>query len=73
MGPCLCGDTHCASCGDPIAAELADEVSELQEWLFENIETMEELAVVRAAAEATSCAFKKAIAGFVPVDKNAQH
>lgn len=33
MGPCLCGDIACHSCGNPAAAPAADAADALQEQL----------------------------------------
>lgn len=33
IGPCLCGDPYCASCGDPSAAAFEDLVERLAEEL----------------------------------------
>lgn len=33
IGPCLCGDPYCGSCGDPAAAKYADAVDAFNEKL----------------------------------------
>lgn len=34
IGPCLCGDTYCPSCGDPVLAAIEAAA----EWLMEELE-----------------------------------
>ena len=38
IGPCLCGDPYCPSCGNPAQAEMADMVADFIEKLKEEID-----------------------------------
>lgn len=46
MGPCLCGDTYCPSCGNPYAAELEAASEWAGEALFKAKLTPDEYRIV---------------------------
>jgi hypothetical protein len=48
VGPCLCGDPYCPSCGDPAAAAFADAIDLLLEDIGEAIQTDRDLLQIRA-------------------------
>jgi DNA-directed RNA polymerase subunit N (RpoN/RPB10) len=41
MGPCMCGDTYCRSCGNPAAAAWEDFVLTVDEKFFEGLDLPE--------------------------------
>lgn len=49
MGPCLCGDPYCSSCGNPAAAAIEDAESKLMELLNGENLTPDEYEIVGAA------------------------
>jgi hypothetical protein len=67
-GPCLCGDPHCSSCGNPAAAEFADALENAADTIENECDSTEALAVFMAAGIAATRAFRAAIKGYTPND-----
>lgn len=49
MGPCLCGDPYCLSCGNPAAAEIEAAADDLLEKLAADGISADEYSIVRDA------------------------
>ena len=45
IGPCLCGDPYCSSCGNPSAAKFADAIEDFCERLENDVHDEYELSI----------------------------
>lgn len=46
MGPCLCGDIYCSSCGNPAQAELEEKIEAFVDEISDFVESPQEIDLI---------------------------
>jgi hypothetical protein len=64
MGPCMCGDPYCSSCGDPGRAEAEEAETAVIELFAKEKFTPEEYRLASVVAIAAVMAHREAIKGY---------
>ena len=64
-GPCLCGDIHCPSCGNPHQAALEEALEKMDEEVFNLVESTDEVEIFKRAGKEAVLAARDAVSNAV--------